>query len=101
MPRAKAKSTFKDEFTGRVAEARNARRLTQDQMAGLLGISQGNYKQYEGRSYLPHELVENFCLIVGCDIAWLYTGQGMAPAQIVTAAKENMPQKAGRRRRAA
>ena len=82
MGKSKAKTVFKDEFTARVKTARLSRNWTQGDMAEALGMEQGKYKQYEGRSYLPHELVERFCLIVACDISWLYTGQGAAPGQV-------------------
>jgi len=74
MPNAKARSQFKSEFIARVIAAREARQLTQIQIAKGLGIKQDRYKQYETRSYLPHQFVPTFCLICGVEISWLYSG---------------------------
>lgn len=92
-----AKSTYKRDFQARVREARIVRDLTQDQMAELLNLGeggQGKYKQYETRDFLPHHLVQRFCLIVGVDANWLLTGIGRAPGTAVAAPEK--PQKASR-----
>ena len=39
-------------------------------------MPQDKYKQYEGRSLLPHHLIRRFCLIARIDLEWLMTGQG-------------------------
>lgn len=71
-----AKSAYHDGFIQRVKQAREASGYSQEVMAGLLGMQQGTYKQYESRSLLPHYLFERFCLITRCDIIWLVAGKG-------------------------
>lgn len=66
---------FKEAFIRRTAEARERRGLTQEEMATLLGLSQGTYKQYETRSLLPHRLIVPFCIATGVELAWLFTGK--------------------------
>lgn len=66
-----ARSSYRDEFVARVKAAREARGLTQEQVAKALGIAQGTYKQYEVRSLLPHYFIERFCIITGSGLAWL------------------------------
>ena len=73
------------------------------QMAEALGMPQDKYKQYEGRSLLPHHLVRRFCLIARVDLEWLMTGQGkmrMAPLpDMVPDIKPAAPVKATRAKR--
>jgi DNA-binding XRE family transcriptional regulator len=69
------KSDFKQSFMGRVRQAREARSLTQEEMATLLDIPQSKYHKYESRSYLPHDLVPRFCLAAGVEEHWLFTGR--------------------------
>lgn len=59
----------------RTARARELSRLSQENMAILLGIDQGRYKHYEGRSLLPHEFIPRFCLAARVSISWLFTGR--------------------------
>lgn len=82
MPAGTSKSLFKQAFIQRVALARAGRRYTQAQMADLLedGMKQDTYKQYETRSYLPHDLIPKFCLLCDIDHQWLFTGHGRSPA---------------------
>jgi len=54
------------QFAQRVKRAREARGLTQSQVAKGLGIKQDRYKHYEINRYLPHDMIEAFCLI--CDV---------------------------------
>lgn len=75
-----AASQFKDAFTARTKAARKARGFTQEQMADLLGMPQDRYKQYEGRTPLPHFLISRFCLITGVDVEWMFTGRSAAAA---------------------
>lgn len=79
MSKPQSKSQYKDDFIARVRRAREARGLTQNGIAELLGIDQGKYKQYESRSYLPHDLIPRFCLACGVDHGWLFTGKGKGP----------------------
>lgn len=72
---------FKQQFTGRVKDARIALGWKQWQMADALDMPQDKYKQYEGRSLLPHHLIGRFCLITHIDPNWLMTGRGEKPIQ--------------------
>jgi DNA-binding XRE family transcriptional regulator len=74
------KTAFKEQFARRVRWARLAHGTTQAELADLLGMAQDTYKQYETRSYLPHDVVPKFCKITKVDPTWLYTGKGVAPA---------------------
>lgn len=82
MAQEPGESAFRAAFRARVKQAREARDLTQEEIAELLDISQGNYKQYETRSLLPHRLVPKFVGICGVDFDWLFTGRGRAPVTI-------------------
>lgn len=79
MAETETEAQFKQEFMQRVAAARTARNLKQWQIAEALGMSQDKYKQYEGRSYLPHHLIGRFCIITRVDPVWLMTGRGEKP----------------------
>lgn len=79
MDGAESKAQFNQAFTMRVKEAREARGLTQAQMGEALGMAQDTYKQYEGRSLLPHHLIGRFCIIAQIDPEWLMTGRGKKP----------------------
>lgn len=70
-----AVTAFEAEFKARTKEAREAKGLTQVQMATALGMDQGKYKQYETRSMLPHEYIGQFLLITGRSYEWLFTGR--------------------------
>lgn len=74
MAKGTTKTNFKTEFTARVKKARQLAGYTQQQMADFLDIDQGTYKQYEGRSYMPHDLVPRFALLCRVDAGWLFTG---------------------------
>ena len=73
-----AQTQFETEFKSRVKMAREDKGLSQVQMAKALGIDQGKYKQYETRSMLPHEYIEQFLLVTGKTYEWLFTGRGKA-----------------------
>ena len=81
MADAETESEYKQRFTGRIAAARVALGWKQWQMAEALGMPQDKYKQYEGRSLLPHHLIRRFCLIARVDMEWLLTGQGKMTLQ--------------------
>ena len=98
---------FKQEFMQRIAQARIARGWKQWQAAEAMGIPQDKYKQYEGRSLMPHYLIGRFCLVTRVDPVWLMTGRGekpMQPPKVVAdappAAVRN-PKRAKSKRRAA
>ncbi len=67
-------------FIRRVRLARMARYETQTPVCTILGISQGVYKHYEGRSALPYRFIPKFVAATGIDYEWLLTGVGKGPA---------------------
>lgn len=79
MAEAETESHYKQEFIGRVKAARTAIGWKQWQMAEALNMPQDKYKQYEGRSLLPHHLIGRFCIITRVDPEWLMTGRGQKP----------------------
>ncbi len=79
MADSDAEAQFKHEFTRRVKEARIARGWKQWEAGEALGIPQDQYKQYEGRSLMPHHMIGRFCLITRVDYEWLLTGRGKRP----------------------
>lgn len=81
MVENETEAQFKQEFTKRVKAARAALGWKQWQMADALDMPQDKYKQYEGRSLLPHHLIGRFCLIAHVDPVWLMTGRGEKPLQ--------------------
>lgn len=83
---------YKQEFTERVATARIARNLKQWQAAEALGIPQDKYKQYEGRSLMPHRLIGRFCIICRVDPGWLITGRGQKPLKPLELILEEAPE---------
>jgi ribosome-binding protein aMBF1 (putative translation factor) len=72
MGKSQPSSEFKRAFTAAIKAAREAKGLTQEQVAGLLGLKQDHYKQYEGRTLMPHELIPIFCDATGADITRLF-----------------------------
>lgn len=81
MADSETETQFKQRFTKRIKEARIALGWKQWQMAEALGMPQDKYKQYEGRSLLPHHLIGRFCLVSHVDPEWLVTGHGQKPLQ--------------------
>lgn len=69
----------KQAFIRRVRLARVARYETQAAICTILGIAQGVYKHYEGRSALPYRFIPKFVAATGIDYEWLLTGTGKAP----------------------
>ena len=74
-----SEAQYKKAFFQRVKAARNAVNMKQWQLAEALGMPQDRYKQYEGRSLLPHHLIGRFCIITHVDPEWLVTGHGEKP----------------------
>jgi hypothetical protein len=105
MTESETEAQFKQSFTERVKVARVATGLKQWQVAELLGIPQDKYKQYEGRSLLPHYLIGRFCIVTRVDPVWLMTGKGQKPLRaphIVEPEPEAQPRpKRARRSKAA
>jgi len=79
MADSDTEAQFKQEFTKRVKEARIARGWKQWQAGEALGIPQDQYKQYEGRSLMPHHMIGRFCLVTRVDYEWMLTGRGKRP----------------------
>lgn len=76
-------TTFKDQFTARVAHARHRAGYTQATMAEALGFgddpsAQGKYHKYEKRSLMPHYLIPQFCALCDVTVGWLYNGPAVA-----------------------
>ena len=63
---------FKVAFCTRVRSLRMASGMTQAEMAAALGIPLANYEKYEGRSLMPHRLIEPFAAICGIDARSLF-----------------------------
>ncbi len=68
-------SKFTIDFVARTKLARKRSGLTQVEVAEILRIDQGTYKQYETRSPLPHRFVAAFCAATHTDAHWLFTGR--------------------------
>lgn len=68
---------FRQLFAARTKEAREKAGFSQDEMAKLLRIDQGRYKNYELTRPLPHFLVPQFCIACHIDPTDLYAA---APA---------------------
>lgn len=80
MVMAMSATEDKQAFIRRVRLARMARFETQTPICTILGIAQGVYKHYEGRSALPYRFIPKFVAATGIDYEWLLTGTGKAPA---------------------
>lgn len=76
-PMNEGRSGFNIAYCRRVQELREARGMTQEQMATALEIPLDRYKKYEIRSPLPPHLIERFSVIVGRDISYVVTGKMM------------------------
>ena len=88
MNTANRELLFNSEFTARVKALREERGWTAEQMATALGVPVDRYRKYENRSPLPQYLMEQFCLIVDCDLDFLLTGK-----RRTAIAKPAMPEK--------
>lgn len=76
-------SDFYRAFIARTKAAREASGYTQAQIGELLdGLAQDHYKQFEGRSPLPHHLIPRFCLLCRVNMMWMLTGKGKGPAEV-------------------
>jgi len=79
MADSETEAQYKEAFFERVRAARTAANMKQWQLANALDMPQDKYKQYEGRSLLPHHLIGRFCIITRVDPEWLLTGRGQKP----------------------
>ena len=101
MADSETEAQYKQGFTHRVKTARAGLGWKQWQMAEALDLPQDRYKQYEGRTLMPHHLIGRFCLITHVDPAWLMTGRGEKPLKALQlAASEPAPSAKPKPRRA-
>lgn len=101
MAESETEAQYKQAFITRVSSARVATGMKQWQIAEALGIPQDKYKQYEGRSLMPHHLIGRFCLITHINPEWLMTGRGKKPLQpLAVVAEEPAAPKRPKRTRA-
>lgn len=91
MADTETETQFKQEFTQRVKASRLGLGWKQWQMAEALDLPQDRYKQYEGRTLMPHHLIGRFCLITHVDPAWLMTGRGEKPLKALQLAASEPP----------
>lgn len=66
-------------YIRRIKQFREARGMTQAEMAAALGIPVERYKKYETRSMLPPYLIERFAAIVGHSIDQVVAGRSARP----------------------
>jgi len=71
-----AESATMSEIRERFREWRTFRRLTQEEMASLIGTHVGMVRKYEGGHAVPGGLVLSMLAKDGLDINWLLTGEG-------------------------
>jgi hypothetical protein len=99
MAESETEAQYKQEFTRRIKASRAALGWKQWQMAEALDMPQDKYKQYEGRSLLPHHLIGRFCLVTHVDPEWLVTGRGQKPLKSLAVVSDE-PKPAAKPRRA-
>ena len=78
---------IEDDFIARTKLARERAGFTQDEIAEVLGMKQGTYKNYERNRPLPHRYVRAFCLACRVDPLFLYD------MRAETAGTHKMPRK--------
>lgn len=98
MPKDQTPTEFLDLFLARTKRAREARGVTQQEIANALGIAQDLYSKYEVRTLLPHHLIPAFCLICAVEEKWLLSGLGKGPA--MQAVETERPKRGRPRKRA-
>lgn len=76
MHEAQSAAEFNRLFRQRVQRVRIQSDHTQKEVARRIGVAEETYKKYETRSVMPVYLIPRFANAVGCDIAYLFTGQG-------------------------
>lgn len=71
----------------RILQVRKKLNLTQNQLAGQLGISQQHISHIEKGTKEPSELlIKHFCLLYGTSEEWLTTGEGemfLSPEEVI------------------
>ncbi|MGV3346420.1 LexA family protein [Enterobacteriaceae bacterium LUAb1] len=71
---------FDDSFSKRVAIARNAAGLTQDELAKKVGVVRRQIAAYEGAEARPRsKALENLAAALGTTSEWLASGSGQGP----------------------
>lgn len=70
-----AESKLAADYIRRVKALREARGMSQREMAAALGISLDRYKKYESRSVLPPYLLDRFAAVTHKPIAYIVTGR--------------------------
>lgn len=68
-------TNLRREICQRTRALREARGLTQAQVAENLGIGEEAYRKYEKRSPLPHHLLARFAILVGSSVSYIITGK--------------------------
>jgi DNA-binding XRE family transcriptional regulator len=63
----------------RLKECREARGLSQSEMANLLGIREARYASWETRTAVPVAYLAQICLALGVPAWYLLTGQKRSP----------------------
>jgi DNA-binding XRE family transcriptional regulator len=75
-------AAFNQSMAERVKLARERAGLTQGEVAQILKISQTGYSHYEVRpgeeapTLMPHQYIEDFCVLTRVSVEWLITGKG-------------------------
>ena len=65
-------------FIERTRKAREDAKFTQHEMATILGVGQGTYKNYETNRCLPHQYIPQFCTATRVNEEWLFNGRTSA-----------------------
>jgi hypothetical protein len=75
-----SKSGEEAALISRTRLAREIKFHTQKPVYTFLGVPQDTYKHWETGRPIPTEYIPKFCLITECDMAWLLSGEGVAPS---------------------
>jgi transcriptional regulator with XRE-family HTH domain len=85
MKKGRNISNFKEQFLARVAYARHKAGFTQASIAIKMGLADeddpaaaGAYQKYETRSFMPHDLINQFCALTDVTTGWLFNGPAIA-----------------------
>lgn len=81
MRKGRNVSSFKEQFLARVAYARHKAGFTQASIAIEMGLAEEDdpnpasvYQKYETRSFMPHDLINQFCSLTETTTGWLFNG---------------------------
>lgn len=85
MKKTRNISSFKEQFLARVAFARHRAGFTQASIAIEMGLADeddtnaaSSYQKYETRSFMPHDLINQFCALTEITTGWLFSGPAVA-----------------------